>query len=252
MITKSRYLTRLKAMMSMSTSTENGGESEVAKDRLKAELAKFKDYGFPSEDVLKSSLAALDADLEKFYDGDFCKVEFSVGNKRPEKWKVYLISACALQQQCMSVKTGSGAVLLFGPSERVDSVIWLYNQLVKDVTVNRDLAWKGLSDSERSKENRRSFNHSYSLMVCLNFHRREKKRREDRVTKAANQTPGLVPTSGVLDIRSEKFARSQVEFANVWINNSTTSQTGSSHGQKDSDKIGNRRIVSNARSIPGS
>ena len=252
MITRERYLTRLKAMKAMAESTENGGEATAAKLRFNQERARFYEFGFKSYVELDNTISE---ESKKVYtDEDFGKTVYDMGGKRIPHWKSFLISACAMQQQCIALKQQKKRqTVFFGPEERIQSAIWLYEQLVNDILRNAETAWNALSKETQRKESKRPFKSSYCSTVATIFFREEKRKKEERIKDHYSDHSSfnaLISLSrGAIDIRSEQFARSNCPFTTARTATRLSSALGTDAGTRESHKVANRRMTAGQKRL---
>lgn len=250
-ITTNRYLTRLNAMLGMAESEDNGGEAQAAKDRFDKEIKKFAKFGFKSQAEVMLKLKAVSLDV--FDDSDFIRFDYDMGGKRIAQWKGFLIAACAMQQQCVALRSVSkGSTVLFGPKSRIENAIWLYEQLLLDLKKNCKQAWDSLSIEAQQNDNMRSFINSYCLAVATAFHRRENEMKCERVKAhyaSQRDSNAIVSTQNAIDIKSERFARSECNYKSSKAHTHSRSANGHEAGKNQSSRVSNRRMTGSQRRL---
>ena len=249
-ISKERYLTRLNAMLGM-VESKNAGEAQAAKARFDAEIAKFAKFGFKSEEEVKLKLGAISLDV--FEDSDFIRFDYDMCGKRIAQWKGFLIAACATQQQCTALKSAhTGTTILFGPKNRVENAIWLYEQLLLDLKKNCKQAWNSLSIADQQNDNMRSFINSYCLAVATAFYSRENGLKRDRVKAyyaSQRDSNAIVSTQNAIDIRSERMAREACNYKSSRAQTCSRSANGHAAGNNQAARVSNRRMTGSQRRL---
>ena len=238
-ISKERYIIRLQSMKSLSESNVNGGESAVAKIRFQQELDKFKDFGFSSVEAVLNTISFEEGFVETYSDDDFVEYIYSMGGKRVALWKYYLIAGCALQQQATSaILRKEATVKIFGPKDRVENAIWLFEQLQEDLISDSTAAWGELSADQRKNDHKRAFDTSYRTTVATHFYSKECDLRKQRVAE-----------SNCLDVRSHEFMKSLVNVSQYNSTLKTSSRNGAAAGEANYQRVSNRRMSSGAKRL---
>lgn len=244
----------MRALINSDQSNSSSGESNSARKRYDQQLDKYSEYGYSSKEEV---VELLDEDclpneqFENFEDSDFIQYNYWLGGIKPSKWKGYLMCACCLQQQCVTLKSNQGIVLLFGPKSRIQNAIWLYEQLLSDLISMSQTSWNNLPWSIKKNENQRSFKNSYCLAICLEFHAKEYDKAEIRKSRYSTNQEGLINIKDSIDIRSNQLAHNTYDISNRQTSVVSTSEVGLYMGSEDSGRISNRRMAANQKQLSG-